>query len=656
MKGNKMSHKKRQLSIYGRVFRTFLVAMMLTCICTANVSYAKEKEIAVEGKLYEFEEDSNYELSAESVSLSTNNGSALGELFISGDFKENGMKNNMVQYNVKNGNLSFYYKYDTSNFAVDETEWHLVEDKSKEINDISLEDKIKKGALVVQSSLDGEVWLDDVVMTDIFSSEGPFEEVIYTTQNVQQQNGCYFRLVVAYSLERKVGEKSIAFIKTDEIESKKVAEIYEFHIVDDEIEDAILADVMPKKELGKKVNTGKDTGYFENNIVDLEDPHYGWDIGTFFVNGYTREVVQEDGSSVFLKNVGDKVTLWFNLEQDLDALNGDESLVIYEDTNGYDKEFEIGQTDFGRGTLIISYTDYQGVVHDPVIYTNYLAANTRTGVDSRVQLFEEGDYEVALDYEIQDSPRNIGSVSVLPSYSNYKIRFSFSIRNGNTMVYPFDIVTNAELSEKAITENGFRLDMAKSRYLTIDVMKSVLKENEDGSIVEDIRFNRPAKDGEEYTENGIYTFTVKNLYTGGEPTIKTIFIGGNKYSKAISTSGFTLLELNEKIALGATIEEDGTIVEPIEEPVEEQSKETEEETVQVMGNNSEIDNSLSESENVDLQTDDVVLTDMKDTANEGPDNLDTMFIVVGGVLLLLILSGVMLSRRKSLRGDDIENK
>lgn len=111
-----------------------------------------------------------------------------------------------------------------------------------------------------------------------------------------------------------------------------------------------------------------------------------------FLNGYTREVIQADGSSVFLKNVGDKVTLWFNLEQDLDALNGDENLIINEDSNGYDNMFEIGQTDFGRGTLIISYRDYQGEVHDPVIYTNYLAANTRTGVDPRVQLFEEGDY------------------------------------------------------------------------------------------------------------------------------------------------------------------------------------------------------------------------------------------------------------------------
>jgi hypothetical protein len=223
------------------------------------------------------------------------------------------------------------------------------------------------------------------------------------------------------------------------------------------------------------------------------------------------------------------------------------------------------------------------------------------------------------------------------------------------MVYPFDIVTGAELSEKAITENGFRLDMAKSRYLTIDVMKSVLKESDDGSIVEDIRFNRPAKDGESYTDDGIYTFTVKNLYTGGEPTTKTIFIGDNKYSKAISTSGLTLIEINDKIALGATIEEDGSIVEVIEEPVVE---EIDEESVKVVEINNEADNSLSESDKKDKQMDEMINTEMDNRDNETPDMPDSRIIVFGGIIIiiLLMLTGIMLKHKKGLREKNSESK
>ena len=63
----------------------------------------------------------------------------------------------------------------------------------------------------------------------------------------------------------------------------------------------------------------------------------------------------------------------------------------------------------------------RGVRHDPIIYTDYLAANARTGADTKVELFEEGDYEVALDYEIVDK-------SGVDSYTNYRIFFTFSIR------------------------------------------------------------------------------------------------------------------------------------------------------------------------------------------------------------------------------------
>ena len=567
MKNINLISKAVQHFSWRAIVFTVLVSIVFA-VGTVEIM-AKETSSEVIGSYYEFDIKSQYEFSSTDLIAEAVSGfNTMGSFSLNGNFAEDTKMGSFPVYTVKDGNIKIKYTFDSSELEVDEMKWHLIDDKSKKVDDLSLDNDILLGTLILQSSLDGKTWLEDVIITDLFSDENVLVDPLYITKDIQQQNGCYYRLIVIYSLERKVGEIKVGFITMDDIEKKKAAEIYNFYVIDNDIDQTTSSGDDPKKELGKKVNTGKDTGYSGSDTVDLEDPHYGWDIGTFFVNGYTREVVEEDGSSIFLKNVGDRVTLWFSLEQELDQLNGDDNLAISEDTNGYDKEFEIDQTNFGRGTLIISYTDYQGVVHEPVIYTNYLAANARTGADTRVQLFEEGDYEISLDYEIIDDPRKIGSLSVLPSYTNYKIRFSFSIRNGNCMVYPFDTETGMELSERAITENGFRLDMAKSRYLTIDVTKSVLKVSDDGSIVEDIRFNRPAKDGETYTEEGIYTFTVKNLYTDGEPTTKTIFVGSNKYSRAISESGFTLTELNDKIAQGATISEEGTIIEPIIETAE----------------------------------------------------------------------------------------
>lgn len=87
--------------------------------------------------------------------------------------------------------------------------------------------------------------------------------------------------------------------------------------------------------LGEAVNAGKDTGFSENNEITKKDPHYNWTLGSFSVNGYTR-VITDDGNPIFLKTVGDEVVLDFQLEQDIDALNNDKSLMIANDKKAYD--------------------------------------------------------------------------------------------------------------------------------------------------------------------------------------------------------------------------------------------------------------------------------------------------------------------------------
>ena len=203
--------------------------------------------------------------------------------------------------------------------------------------------------------------------------------------------------------------------------------------------------------------------------------------------------------------------------------------------------------------LIIRYTDYENVKHDPVMYYDYLLANTMMGANTRVQLFEEGDYEVALDYEVTKS-------QLIPQTHHYRIFFKFSVRNANCMVYPFDIVTGAELTNSSVTENGFSLDLAKSRYLNLYIKKEVWMEGADG-LTEDTRFNTTAKDGDRYTDEGIYTITAKNQYTGIETT-KKIYVGTNRILTAYANSNYSIPEIQRMVEQGATIYEDGSISMP----------------------------------------------------------------------------------------------
>ena len=316
-----------------------------------------------------------------------------------------------------------------------------------------------------------------------------------------------------------------------------------------------------KWNLGTLTKTGLDNGYSGDKKIDNKDPHYGWDLGQFYVSGFTQRTTDSKNSDVFLKNVGDKVELHFELLQDIDCLNGDKNLSVNVDRNPYDQYFKTQKFNDCRGLLIIRKTDYQNKAGEPVIYKNYLDG-VKQGADTVVELCEEGDYEVALDYELklEHYGTDWNTKVSIPTYTNYRIFFTFKIRNGNCMVFPFDTKTGSELTNEAFTSDGFYLDLANSRYLEINVKRTVYAEKE-GGYTEDVRFNRPAADGTQYTDEGVYTITVKNLFTE-QTTTKVIYVGSDPVMKAYAVTGLSLKEIKQKLEEGYTITDKGTLVDP----------------------------------------------------------------------------------------------
>ena len=266
----------------------------------------------------------------------------------------------------------------------------------------------------------------------------------------------------------------------------------------------------------------KDSGYSVSISMDDDDPHLGLSMGKFYVSGFSQ-IVGENGTPVFLKTVGNNLELHFQLIQDIDVLHGDTNIHIKNDNGGYDTFMNVPPTYFGRGALIVRFTDYENNQREPQIYTDYLAAKMSGDANTVINLNEEGDYEIALDYTIEKKSNVLGTSITSTSYYDYQILFKFSVRNGNCIAFPFDTVTGEELHNASITENGFYLDLARSRYLDINVKKIDLVETPSG-YVKDIRFNRPAKDGTSYTAEGIYEISVYNDYTG-ESTEKVIVVG-----------------------------------------------------------------------------------------------------------------------------------
>lgn len=639
------------------VKRGILTLLSLVCMASvlANEAYAKDTTASVAGMLYEFGKNDHYEW-GEAAGSATSQSNTIGALTIRGDVRANGTEGGVPAYVVNSDDLSIFYTLNSAVLARPETEWRLTDNKTKKVNGLTLENNILSGAIIIQSSRDREYWSTEEPLLNAFTgSNEQLAEALCTSKAIQLQNGCYYRVTVAYKMQRKLEDKKILFINADNYEEKELAEVYEFYAVSSEsLKSKLTPNDAPRKELGGMIKTEKDKGYSGEVAVDKNDPHFGWDLGTFVINGYTSET-SKDGIPVFLKNVGDKVTLWFVLGQDINSLNGNGALSIAEDTNGYDQQFGVPQTNFKHGTLIIRYTDHEGHTGDPVIYTDFLAANARTSADTKVQLFEEGDYEVTLNYEIKNDPRKVGPVSIVPTYTDYKISFQFKIRNGNSMVFPLDIGTGVELGDQAITENGFRLDMAKSRYLKINVERATVKTNAEGFVAKDVRFNRPVKDNEMYQDEGIYTFTVTNDYTGNSTT-KTVYVGSNKYVMALAKYKLSVDALNERIGQGAVVEGDGTITAPtpVSEPLPEPAESTENESlIQIQAPDKTAEEAFAPSTEPSNTPDNVSSSEPEpleeDTGSAAP-------IIFAGVSVLAASVVLVLVKKRSKKEEEVDAK
>jgi len=531
-------------------------AALLALVCVvlfavfATPSFADEKDTKIIGKKYSFEKNNDYLISkAESFDTTDSGVSTYGKFYIRGDAVLQANTGKTPSLHVNGDSFEFYYTYNDTLLNAAETEWHLVSDGCSKIDGEKLPCKIQKGLILLQTSKDQKTWITTEYIENAFSNTPIQNSAFYKATDIQLINGCYYRVIVAYELSRRVEEANIFQRVVNQQEYQRCAEVYEFYASNDSVKEKAPANAK-RFSLGNKTRTKNFAGYYGVQDVVSTDFHYGWELGEFFISGHTSTAKNDDGTIVILKNVGDEVTLWFNLKQNINALNNNPKLAITNDTEWYDQYFETPKMDSGKGVLIIRQRDYENVLHDPVIYVNYLEANATVGTDVKVQFFEEGDYEVALDYQITKD-------KLFDQSSHYRIFFKFSVRNGNCMVYPLDVKTGAELTNSSMTENGFKLDMAKSRFLDITVKREMLTETIDG-LIEDTRFNKTVKDGDVFTEEGIYTITVSNKYTG-QLTTKKIYVGTNLLLKAYMTTGLPIKEIKALVDQGATIDEMGVI-------------------------------------------------------------------------------------------------
>lgn len=652
----------------------------LAAICALTVgvlmffpdkTYAEEKKdisLSLNGESFELTDEDKYELSKAKKTKKVPT-----RFSVEGDYLREADKNGFPCFAVKSGNLKLMFNDQFEKELISEQDpkkWHIINERGKVVDGTKLGNSVGLGAIVVQTSKDGSVWINSDSETDIYNKissinnrviNGEESHAFYNTTNVQLSNGCFYRIIVVFRLQQEVDPSKFLLINKTNTEEKECMEIYQFYAYDPSVRKEEILDTKNAYEFSTVCRVDNQDGFDNPVRLSSDDPHIDWCVGKFYVSGYTDVIrdKNDDTVPIFLKVPGDRAALWFNLEQELDKCDGKTDIKVEATDSGSDKYFGTPTIkNFGRGTLIVRKKDKTNHP-ERYIYTNYLEASATTGANTRVDLYEEGDYEVALDYQLHyDKPFVFGTTST--KTLAYQVFFKFKVRNGDISAFIRDVDTNQFITNANVAEKGFYIDVANSQYLNMTIKREVLSEGLNG-LVEDTKFSAVAKEGRNYTEEGIYTVTVKNLVTDDSIT-KTVYVGNRDIMLAHMKTGMPISEINEKVKLGATISDDGTIIDP-EPEIEEETEgvsETDDKQISTEGDYDQAtpadtskatDKESVQGDKSEANTDDSIIETSEaenDSSMESGNHL-SLFIVIISIVICVIVA-IVIKRKKGDRG------
>ncbi|WP_289223031.1 lipocalin family protein, partial [uncultured Bacteroides sp.] len=103
----------------------------------------------VAGNVYEFGKDSHYEFHEDNAFTSSKSCDTYGTFSISGNIANISNRDGVPSYEVSDGSLALFYNYGDATLNADVDSWHLIEDKSKKVADMTLGANIMKGAIIL---------------------------------------------------------------------------------------------------------------------------------------------------------------------------------------------------------------------------------------------------------------------------------------------------------------------------------------------------------------------------------------------------------------------------------------------------------------------------------------------------------------------------
>ena len=239
---------------------------------------AANKNISPNFVSYEMTDNSNFDYSTSApVTNFVFGDDNVGDFRIYGDINSETTFRNTQAYGINKQNtnsVQFTYSYTNARLQKNNIDdWALSDCELKNIVDTSLENPIGYGTILIQTSINGDIWENSAILNNVLSTTNT--NVVYEVNDIELERGTYFKVILAYEVKHKTGTKGILWWKKDVFEYRQCVEVYDFFMCYDSscvfVEDIFSGEKIPHNnsvEYGFKINKGN-----SSNLVSVLEPN-----------------------------------------------------------------------------------------------------------------------------------------------------------------------------------------------------------------------------------------------------------------------------------------------------------------------------------------------------------------------------------------------
>lgn len=249
----------RMKQMSKKIIKKMIWGICALLLCGSEDVHATSTNYYTEPRLYQTNDEAEYSIDEKSRVAEFEYGeNSIGVFSVYGEVSQQGQYNSVPAYGVKDL-LTIKYEYDGSYHGEEKDKWNLVSSDAKKAAEIELSKKIQNGVIIIQKSVDGEIWENAIEPKyNVFSKSNMEDSNIYTTTLDEIKAGTYYRVIVAYTMKRlSAVEDGVLFIKNEVYETKCFVEKYEFFVCSEQ-KHVKVRDVMSKQDVysGSTIQNG----------------------------------------------------------------------------------------------------------------------------------------------------------------------------------------------------------------------------------------------------------------------------------------------------------------------------------------------------------------------------------------------------------------